>query len=38
MKTYAAALTCAETLVRPGCRMFLLNIDTGAWSELTPST
>jgi hypothetical protein len=38
VKTYAAALTCAETLVRPGCRIFLLNIDTGIWSELPPRT
>ena len=38
VKTLAAALACAETLVSPGHRIFLLNIDTGIWSEGMPRT
>jgi hypothetical protein len=36
VKTRTAAVACAKTLVKPGRRIFLQNIDTGSWSELTP--
>ena len=35
VKTRAAAMACAATLVTPGRRIFLRNIDTRAWSEVT---
>jgi hypothetical protein len=32
---HAAALTQARTLVAPGRKIFLSNIDTGEWSEIS---
>jgi hypothetical protein len=31
----AAAVTKAKALVQPGRRMFLRNLDTGGWSEIS---